>query len=182
MEGGIVIHSFLFKKQSKLEQKLDFDSNYAKYYNQVFKHTAFLTGNVQAAEDITQEAFIKLYKSPPEHPNIIAWLTTVASNLAYNYLRGEKVKKNKEPSVYEDEASNVISIEDTAIRNYEIRLIRKVLNSMEFRDRICLLLKFSGYKYSEIAEVLEVEISSVGTIIFRAQAKFKQKFSKEVQS
>jgi len=56
------------------------------------------------------------------------------------------------------------------------------LNSMEFRDRICLLLKFSGYKYSEIAEVLEVEISSVGTIIFRAQAKFKQKFSKEVQS
>ncbi|MGE5328503.1 MAG: sigma-70 family RNA polymerase sigma factor [Deltaproteobacteria bacterium] len=182
MKGGVIIHSLLFfNKPSKPEQKPNFDSDYAKYYNQVFKHTAFLTGNIQAAEDITQETFIKLYNSPPSHSNTIAWLTTVATNLVYNYLRNEKVKKNKEPSVYENDANKVISIEDTAIRNHEIRLIRKVLSSMEPRDRLCLLLKFSGYKYSEIAEIIEVEASSVGTIISRSQSKFKQKFSKEVQ-
>lgn len=180
-EGIIIQALFFFNKQSKQSRKDEFDLNYAKYYNQVFKHTVFLTGSVQAAEDITQEAFIKLYNSPPDHSNTIAWLTRVATNMAYNYLRDEKVKKNKEPLVSEDDASKVISIEDVVIKNHEIRLIRKVLNSMDTRDRICLLLKFSGYKYSEIAEVIGAEAASVGTILSRAQAKFKQKFSKEVQ-
>jgi DNA-directed RNA polymerase specialized sigma24 family protein len=45
---------------------------------------------------------------------------------------------------------------------------------------MCLLLKFSGYKYNEIAEVIGVESSSVGTILARAQAKFKEKYQKEV--
>lgn len=181
-EAPVIQALFFFNKQPKQNRNNEFDSNYKKYYSQIFKHTAFLTGSIQAAEDITQETFIKLYDSPPGHSNTIAWLTRVATNLAYNYLRDEKVKKNKEPLVSEDDSDKIISIEDIAIRNHEIRLVRKILNSMDLRDRICLLLKFSGYKYTEISEVIGVEVTSVGTILSRAQAKFKQKFSKEVQN
>jgi len=41
-----------------------------------------------------------------------------------------------------------------------------------------LLLKFSGYKYSEIAETIKIDKNSVGTVISRAQAKFKENYLK----
>lgn len=165
------------------ESKLtgDFKKCYEDYYTTVFRHAAYLTGSVHAAEDIAQETFIRLYDRPPAHANTGAWLSRVATNLAYNYLRGEKIRRNKDPILEEDEESNVISIEDIAIKNSEIRLTRKVLNSLPPRDRLCLLLKFSGYKYGEISEIAGVEKNSVGQVLARAQAKFKERYLKEVQ-
>lgn len=159
----------------------DFRLIYEKYYRVILRHTAYITGSIQTAEDLTQEVFIKLYNAPPQHSNIAAWLSMVANNLAYNHIRNEKSRKSKEPVVYEGESDKVISIEDAAIMNYDIRQTKKVLDSMPERDRICLLMKFSGYKYDEIAEVIKVEKSSVGTILARAQAKFKEKYLKGVQ-
>ncbi|MDP4181617.1 MAG: sigma-70 family RNA polymerase sigma factor [Bacillota bacterium] len=156
----------------------DFRSVYEKYYHVILRHTAYITGSIQTAEDLTQEAFIKLYNSPPQHSNIIAWLSMVANNLAYNHIRNENLRKSKDTIVYEGESDKVISIEDAAIKNYDIRLTKKILDSLNERDRICLLMKFSGYKYDEIAEVIQVEKSSVGTILARAQAKFKEKYVK----
>lgn len=157
---------------------VDFKDCYEKYYKVIYRHIAYLTGNTQSAEDLTQEAYIKLYQSPPAHTNVAAWLSRVASNLAYNYLRDEKTRKAKEPATADDDSEKVISIEDAALRNYEIRKIRKVLNALPLRDRTCLLLKFSGYKYDEIAEIISVEKTSVGTILARSQAKFMEKYQK----
>ena len=158
---------------------MDFDGFFKEYYPKVYRHAVYLTGNVQAAEDLVQEVFVKLYNNPPGHANVAAWLFRVANNLAYNYLRDEKVRKNKEPAVSAEDEDKIISIEDAAIRNQEIRTIRKVLNLLPERDRICLLLKFSGYKYNEIAEIIGVEKTSVGTILARCQARFVEKFRKE---
>jgi RNA polymerase sigma factor (sigma-70 family) len=104
----------------------------------------------------------------------------VATNLAYNYLRDQKTRRNKEPVLEERSESNVISIEDLAIKNWEVRLTRKILNSLNQRDRLCLLLKFSGYKYNEIAEIAGIDKASVGKILSRAQEKFKKLYLKEV--
>ena len=166
--------------EDKENKVVDFDELYKEYYIKVYRHIVYLTGNVQAAEDISQEVFAKLFNNPPGHANVAAWLFKVANNMAYNHLRNEKARNAKEPAVSADEEDKVISIEDIAIRNQEIRAIRKVLGLLPQRDRICLLLKFSGYKYNEIAEVIGVEKTSVGTILARSQAKFMEKFMKEV--
>lgn len=103
----------------------------------------------------------------------------MATNLAYNYIRDQKTRRSKEPVLEESAPSNVISIEDIAIKDSEVRLTRKLLNSLNHRDRICLLLKFSGYKYNEIAEIAGIEKASVGKILSRAQEKFKELYLKE---
>lgn len=168
------------KNPEKKDMELDFDSVYEKYHGVIIKHIAYLTGSIHAAEDLSQEVFIRFYYTPPSHSNTIAWLCKVANNLAYNYTRDEKGKKGKEPVIAEDEADKVISIEDRVLKNSEIKLTKKVLNLLPTRDKMCLLLKFSGYKYDEIAEVIGIEKTSVGTILARAQAKFKEKYLKEV--
>jgi RNA polymerase sigma factor (sigma-70 family) len=158
----------------------EFDAAYKVYYPRILRQIAYLTGSMQTAEDLAQEVFIRFYNTPPSHINIAAWLSKVANNLAFNSLRNEKGRKSKEPAISEDDADKVISIEDRVIKNQEIRLIKKVLGYLPERDRICLLLKFSGYRYDEIAQVIEVEKSSVGTILARAQAKFRERYMKEV--
>lgn len=165
-----------FFKKKKDEQ--NFKATYEKYYDPIFKRISYLTGDIHAAEDLTQEVFIKLYNSPPDHENIPAWLNKVSTNISYNYIRDKKIHEGKNEVIYEKEMGNVVSIEEIAINNYEVDLTRKVLNMLSPRDRICLLLKFSGYKYSEIAEVIEVDKNSVGTIISRAQGKFKDNYLK----
>jgi RNA polymerase sigma factor (sigma-70 family) len=154
----------------------EFKAAYEKYYSIILRHTAYITGNIQTAEDLTQETFIRFYNAPPKHDNTGAWLSKVANNLAYNFLRDEKTRKNKEPVISESESDKVISIEDVAIKSQEIRLTKKILDLLPERDKMCLLLKFSGYKYDEIAEVIGVEKSSVGTILARSQAKFREKY------
>lgn len=163
-----------FFKKKKDDQ--NFKTSYEKYYDTIFKRITYLTGDIHAAEDLTQEVFIKLYNSPPDHENTIAWLNKVSTNLSYNYMRDKKIHENKNEVIYEKEMGNVVSIEEVAINNCEMDLTRQVLNMLSPRDRMCLLLKFSGYKYNEIAEVIGVDKNSVGTIIARAQGKFKDKY------
>lgn len=103
----------------------------------------------------------------------------MATNLAYNYIRDQKTRRSKEPVFDEHAESNVISIEDMVIKDSEVRLTRKILNNLNHRDRLCLLLKFSGYKYNEIAEIAGIEKASVGKILSRAQEKFKELYLKE---
>ncbi len=151
---------------------MDFDALFQENYPKVLRHIAYLTGDLQAAEDISQEVFSRLYKNPPEHGNVSAWLFKVANNLAYNHLRDEKARSAKESALSVGE-------EDKVIRNQEIRQIKKALDALSERDRMCLLLKFSGYRYSEIAEAIGVEKTSVGAILARCQARFAEKFRKE---
>lgn len=163
-------------KKKKEEQ--NFKATYEKYYDTIFKRISYLTGDIHAAEDLTQEVFMKLYNSPPNHDNAAAWLNRVSTNISYNYMRDKKIHEGKNEVIYEKEIGNVVSIEEVAINNCEVDLTRKMLNMLSPRDRMCLLLKFSGYKYNEIAEVIGVDKNSVGTIISRAQAKFKENYLK----
>lgn len=165
-----------FYKSKKREQ--DFKNTYEKYYDTILTRISYLTGDLHAAEDLAQEVFMKFYDSPPSHDNIAAWLNKVAANSSYNYLRDRKIHEGKNMAVYENETDKVISIEELAINNCEIGLTRRVLDMLSPRDRMCLLLRFSGYKYSEIAEVIGVDKSSVGTLLSRAQAKFKENYLK----
>ncbi|KPU42500.1 RNA polymerase sigma factor SigM [Oxobacter pfennigii] len=143
------------------------------------RHASYLTGSTAAAEDIAQETFIRLYNHCETIENVGAWLSRVASNLAYNYIRNERARIKKLPEI-DNKEHNVISLEDIVVRDYEIRTTRKILERLSSRDRMCLLLKFSGYKYNEISEITGIEKNSVGKILSRAQEKFKKIYLREV--
>lgn len=147
-----------------------------RYYPLICRQLTYLLGNRAAAEDVTQEAFIKLYQSPPrEHTNVGGWLSRVATNLAYNYLRSEKSRRLREENNLG--AAYVLNTpEENALKNEEKQLIRHAIDALSERDRLCLLMKHSGFAYEEIAAAIGVKKSSVGTMIARAQARFKKAY------
>jgi RNA polymerase sigma factor (sigma-70 family) len=145
---------------------------FQSYYTMVYRKLYFLLGERSTAEDLTQEAFFKLYYSPPrEKNNLGGWLLRVAANLACNHLRGDERRRRREEGQCREEAG-VIPLEEAVIRSQEARLVHQCLAKLPPRDRICLLLKNDGHSYAEIAAAIQVDKHSVGTILARARRHF----------
>ena len=68
--------------------------------------------------------------------------------------------------------------EEVFLRNQQVLAVKEVLEVLPERDRMCLLLKFSGFSYLEIAEVTGVQTNSVGKFLARAQERFRKEFVK----
>lgn len=151
---------------------LDFKETFKDYYGRVFKQLIYITKDFDTAEDLTQEVFIKLYKNPlRDESNIGAWLAQVAKNTAYNHIRGEKRRVMRESKVY---ALEGVPIHTSFPLKEDIMDVQDILSKMSKRERTILILKHSGCTYREIAKVIGVSNTSVGTLIARAQKKFKQ--------
>ncbi|KJS68886.1 MAG: RNA polymerase sigma factor SigX [Peptococcaceae bacterium BICA1-7] len=154
---------------------MDIQEHFYRYYPSVCRHVTYILGDSGLAEDIAQEAFLKLYQSPPDNRSAVGgWLFRVAKNLAINLIRSEKSRSQRELKVQEERYGEVSS-EETVIRKEEAAMIHQVLNAMGERDRTCLIMKFSGFSYEEIARATGTKKSSMGTIIARAQAKFRER-------
>jgi len=145
---------------------------YTQYFGKICKYLTFLIGNRQEAQDIAQEVFLRLLKSPPQEDNVLAWLLTVSKNTAINYLKEKGNRIKREKKYYE---MNRISYEDFS----EVVHIREILDKMPEEQKNLILLKFSGYTYQEISKILGINLSSVGQMIARAQKKFKKLYEGE---
>lgn len=160
---------------------LEIDRLYQQYYKQILRRIAYLTGDVHIAEELAQEVFLKLYTSPPEHENVLAWLYTVAARTAYNHMRDDQIHRQKEQTHFESKWEFEGTPEEMLIENEKIKSVHASLETLSTRDRTCLLMKHSGYKYAEIAACLEVEINAIGVLISRAQTKFKKDYEKRIE-
>lgn len=154
-----------------------FKDSFLKHYPALVGNLTMLLGNRHDAEDIAQEAFIKLFRAR-EVSNIGAWLKKTAVNTAINFMRSSSSRARREEAVTKA-GSGQVFCEDMAFRNIEADVIRDVLKQLAPKDRECLLLKMSGFDYNEIGDVLGVKRRSVGTLVSRAQQRFKKEYEKK---
>ncbi|MDN5330803.1 MAG: hypothetical protein PWP45_28 [Tepidanaerobacteraceae bacterium] len=163
-------------KESKGVGFLEYSEVYANYYVKVYRQLFYMLNDPFLAEDLAQEVFLKFYQNPPgKEGSAGAWLFRVAKNLAYNCLRGEDNRKKREIKFWLSKRDSEIF----HLREEQI-YVRQVLAKMDERDRMILIMKHSGYSYEEIAEVLGVNKTSIGTLVARARRKFKEYFKEEV--
>lgn len=146
-----------------------FDAHHAS----VFRYLDRLSGDPDLAADVTQEAFVRLYRrgSLPEKPD--AWLVTVALNLFRN--RRAKAVRRRELRVVreEDLAPSRPASPAEAADGAETRArVRAALDRLPERDRQLLLLRAEGYAYRDLAEALDLNEASVGTFLARARKAF----------
>ncbi|KUK52495.1 MAG: RNA polymerase, sigma-24 subunit, ECF subfamily [Desulfotomaculum sp. 46_296] len=105
------------------------------------------------------------------------WLTTVVTNLAYNHLRGERNRSRRETALYfKESVEKPLSAEETFLAQEEVRLVDGVLLKLPSLDRTCLLLKYAGADYREIAAKTGIKPGSVGSVLARARDKFKREY------
>jgi len=154
----------------------DFQELFARYYPGICRQLTTVLGDAAMAEDLAQETFLKLFRSPPrDMSNIGGWLYKVALNLAYKHLRKEENRRRRELRASTDPAAG-LNNHLSFYHLQEIREVKEILKTLPVRDRLCLMLKFSGYSYKEIAGVIGVDVKSVGTIVARARVRFRKAY------
>lgn len=160
-----------------------FKMMFEQHYPSVARKIYALVADRAIAEDLAQETFVRLYRTPPDDRNAVgAWLHRVGTRLAYDYLRQAAARRNLDRQEQLRLSSGLASYpsnEELAILNWERDVVRRVLEKLSERDRTALLLRQEGYSYGEIAERLQVNVKIVGSLLARATERFKKKFGQE---
>ncbi len=157
-----------------------FEATFLEHYPRVFGVLFRLVGDRAEAEDLTLEAFWKLWRDPPAHPqaSVGGWLYRVAVRLGYNALRAAKRRVQYEeqagreaiPLNHPPDPAHEVEIEQERAR------VRAVLRHLPERDAQLLVLRHSGLSYKEIAAALNVAPTSIGTLLARAEQEFERRW------
>lgn len=150
----------------------EFAALFKSQYQRIYRILDRMSGDPDAAEDLAQETFVRLYRrqSLPDEPS--AWLVTVGMNLLRN--QSSSSRRHAELLVSKGGDSDEQASPDEAAVVDETRTrVRRAVDRMSERERSLLLLRAEGYSYREIAVALELNAASVGTLLARAQRSFR---------
>ncbi len=128
----------------------------------IYNFIYFKCGNVAQAEDLVQEAFIKLWENCAKVPQAKAksFLYTVCNNSFLNEVAHQKVvlKFTKKTTPIINEQSPQYVLEE---KEFEQKLQKALSNLTEAQRTAFLMNRIEGKKYREIAEILEISVKAV---------------------
>ena len=144
------------------------------YYDEIYKFLYRRMGNKAAAEDVTQDTFIKFIKNLPyykEKNKLKSFLFTIAINTSNDFFRRHKQEASL-PSL--DNAGDEITKDETEQKE-EALIVRQAVLSLPDVQRDVIILRFyHDLKIKEIASVQKVPIPTVKTRLRRALKALKE--------
>lgn len=152
----------------------------------IFNYIYRLTGRREDAEDLTQETFIKLYKSissiDPEN-NVKSWLYKIATNTAYDWLRQKRGKKELYAIDADSDKRFETTDPDPTYYNIENAFdMEKALVKIKPAYKTILhLFYYDDLDYKKIANILNIPINTVKTYLRRAKLALKKELIEEDQ-
>lgn len=138
----------------------------------VFRYCRRVLGSQSLAEDITQEAFVRLYRSTNRErtmSNVAGYVLRIARNLCLNAKSSKHYGLASLPELEVPAPSGV---------QYEHKELLAIIESVvaclpiEYREAF-VLREYNGLSYSEIADILDIREPTVKIRIFRAKQKIR---------
>ncbi|HEX3940563.1 MAG TPA: sigma-70 family RNA polymerase sigma factor [Acidobacteriaceae bacterium] len=136
-------------------------------WKKVLRYAYSLVGNMAEAEDITQDAFVVLFKETQSGrpvQQIGAWMKTVTRRLAYRSFSEHRPELNIPLDAVNEQGNRIaldpvdpaVSVEKVLIDDDLLRLSAKVVCEFPEKDRECIMMYFRGYDFVQIATALKV--------------------------
>ena len=138
--------------------------------------------NTEDAEDITQEVFIQVYHSVQQFKGdskISTWLYRITVSKSLDFLRSKKRKKRFAfvQSLFGTESTEPLVEQATFVHpgvqleNKErAGILFKAIDKLPENHKVAFTLnKVEGLSYQEVAEVMQLSVSSVESLLFRAK-------------
>ncbi len=144
-----------------------------------------MMGEKQAAEDLTQDAFLKLWRSATSYRadrgSVRTWLLSIVHNRGIDQLRSVASRRRTQEKI---EASAPKSQPSEAFaqswRNSQHEQVRQALSTLPPEQlRTLELAYFSGYTHVEIAELLNVPLGTVKGRMRLGLKKMKEYFGSQ---
>lgn len=137
--------------------------------------------DTDVSQEIVQESFLKLHEhllAGGDRTNLRAWLYRVAHNLARNVQTGFHARKLE--AIPDETGTGILpsqaaSVEEDLLARERVARLRQAMQDLSAAQRECMILRAQGFKYREIAEVLNLSVSTVGENIQRGLEKLKDR-------
>ena len=126
------------------------------------------------AEDLAQEAIIKLWNVRDQYDNISSiksFLYVMVKNLSLNYLKRNKLGANYIDSLDKD---NYLNFNNQIIEEETYRIIHQAVNSLPKQSSKVIFLSLKGLQNQEISERLGVSVNTVKTLKYNALKTLKK--------
>jgi RNA polymerase sigma factor (sigma-70 family) len=151
-----------------------FERMYERYVKDVYRYALAVLRNPADAEDVTQTTFMNAYRAMKDGEEPIKpqhWLIKIA----HNACRTRAIRASRRPrEVPIDETVGELSLPEQERPN--VKAILSALGQLPFNQRSALVMReLEGRTYEEIADALDVSVSAVETLIFRARRSLRLK-------
>lgn len=176
VKGGRVLEELELVNKSKQGNKSALNTLLTNNFNVLKGYIIKMTGNKVLSEDIIQESMLKailnIHKFKPEY-KFSTWLIKISTNVYIDYLR-----KNKITEVINDNLeAGSISLEDSVINNLEYKEVMNILLNISYEKRAVFILKhYYGYKYEEIAQILNCPVGTVRSRLYNTIKQIASEF------
>lgn len=154
-------------------------SNFFKTHAKALRNYLYYKyGNQEQAEDVTQEAFIKLWQNCANVPleKAKSYIYTIANNASLNVIAHQKVVLNYAKTSGASESTNespeFILEED----EFKTKLLKAIENLNETQRVAFLMHRIDGKKYAEIATELDISVKAVEKRIHMALVELRKEF------
>ena len=164
-----------------------FEQLLLKYQTPIYNLCLRMTGNPEDAADMTQEAFLKAWRSLSScqfESSFSTWLYRLAPNTCLDYLRSLKRRPQCSLTVEDDEGEEqVLDVPDDAPTPEEALLSAEeharlvyALSQLDASQRQIITLRVvNDLSYAEIAEILDVKEGTVKSRLARARDNLRKK-------
>lgn len=165
-----------------------FEVYYDRHGGAAYSLAHRIVGDPQAAEDVTQEAFLSIWRSraryDPTRGSVRAWTLGIVRNRAIDALRREggrapKLDLDDEAALERKEAPERTEAE--ALRRETARQVKGALGALPTeQSQVIELAYFGGFTHSEIARMLEMPLGTVKGRMRLGLEKIRARFAEGV--
>lgn len=163
-----------------------------KYQDLVLNTCFKILHNREDAEDIAQEVFLEALRSINTlhyDENLSFWIYRIALNKSINLYNRKKIARNLfrvESQTGSGSGEELAHKQDTGTtpesefeQQEKLDILEKAIDSLPARQKKVLLLhKYENLSHKEICEILELSLSTVESLIFRAKANLRKALAK----
>ena len=157
-----------------------------RYSSRIYNFAYRFLRNSEAAEDATQEVFVKMLKHANQFhgdAKLSTWLFSITANWCRDYLRkADNKAKEAEEVLYAIPAPSELAPDRNLERRQDEQMIQKALSALTPEQREAILLsRYQGLSYAEIAQISGCSEGAVKTRVFRAMETLKKALAGDVR-
>ena len=170
------------EERSLVQRAIEQDATaFAQLYDQhvvrIYRHIYYLVSDVQGAEDLTAQTFLKAWEAIPRYKErgtlFVSWLLHIAHNLALTSLRSRR----QHGALHEGFIDNKMmrNPEEALVQSADEQNVRYAVLQLREEQRQVIMLRFvEEMDYREVAAVMGKKVPAVRVIQHRALANLRR--------
>jgi RNA polymerase sigma-70 factor (ECF subfamily) len=163
---------------SEKEQRQYFQEIIEQHKGILFKVARAYCQNEDDRQDLIQEMMMQIWKSIHRYNKqfkMSTWLYRISLNVAISFYRKQSTRANIYTVLNEQTAQ--IPMDDKTEDERQLKLLEQFINELKEIDKALMILYLEDKGHAEIADILGISVSNVGTKIGRIKDKLKTRFS-----